>query len=116
MTAARALMPVISDIHLSLPYASLPVYPPRLLLLIFRSVNALMVVWTVLGVSKKYKRGYSRTYWHLGRNAAAMIAPEAPSCLSLRSAAVMSTFIVTACLSPKMMLVNATATLVELYA
>ena len=58
-------------------------------------------------VSKKYNTGYSHTYWHLGRNAAAMIAPEALSCLPLRSASVMSAFIVTACLSPKVIVANA---------
>ena len=47
------------------------------------------------------------TYWHLGRKAAIMIAPEAPSCLPPRSAWVMPAFMVTACSWPKVIVSNA---------
>ena len=58
--------------------------------------NALMmVVWTVQGVSKM--DGAAGTYWHLGRKAATIIAPDTPSSLLLKSASVMSAFMATAC-------------------
>ena len=53
---------------------------------------------------RKYIRGrtegYSCTYLHLGRKAATIIEPEAPSILPLMSALVMELSIVTSCLAP----------------
>ena len=64
MAAARALMPAISGVNLP----NMSVLPPRLLALISRLVNALMAK----NISGLGQRGYSRTYWHLGRKAATM--------------------------------------------
>ena len=59
------------------------------------------------GVSEMYAR-WRGTYWHFGKKAATIIAPpEAPSSLPLKSASVMSVFIVTAFLSPKVIVSNA---------
>ena len=59
------------------------------------------------GVSKMYIQMGLATYWHLGRKAATIIAPEAPNSLPLKSASVMVAFMVTACLSPKVMVSSA---------
>ena len=68
---------------------------PMLLLLMFRLVNALMAE-NISGVGQ---RGYSCTYWHLGRKAASMMAPEASKSFPLKSALVMDVSMVTASLS-----------------
>jgi hypothetical protein len=44
-------------------------------------------------------QGYSGTYVHLGRKAAAMIAPDTPRALRLRSASIMEVSMVTGLLS-----------------
>ena len=44
------------------------------------------------------QRGYSCTYWHLGRKAASMMAPEASKTFPLKSALVMDVSMVTASL------------------
>ena len=49
-------------------------------------------------------RGYFCTYWHLGRKAATIIAPEARSSLPLKSASVMLVLRVT--VSPNMMVTS----------
>ena len=59
------------------------------------------------GVSQMVYPDGVATYWHLGRRAATIIAPEAPSCLPLKSASVIMVFMVTAFVSPKVMLSNA---------
>ena len=46
-------------------------------------------------ISKGGSEEYSCTYWHLGRKAASMMAPEAPKYLLLKSASVMEVSIVT---------------------
>jgi hypothetical protein len=51
------------------------------------------------GVSADARRGYSRTYVHLGRKAATMMAPDAPRPLALKSASAMEISIVTGLLS-----------------
>ena len=71
-----------------------------------RLVIALMVVWTVQVLANVYAGGVE-TYWHLGRKAATIIAPETPSCLPLKSASIMTVFMVTAWLSPKVIVSNA---------
>ena len=77
MAAARALMPVMSDIHL-LPSE----YLPRLLLLIFKLVNALMVRYISANVGNGdlvfWDRGYSWyscAYLHSGMAAARALTP-----------------------------------------
>ena len=58
-------------------------------------------------ISTKVEVGYIHTYWHLGRNAARMMAAEAMRPLPLKSASVILVFIVTASSSPKVIAVNA---------
>jgi hypothetical protein len=50
-------------------------------------------------MSVDVERGYSATYLHLGRKAAAMIAPDAPRYFPPKSASTMEVSIVTGLLS-----------------
>jgi hypothetical protein len=50
-------------------------------------------------VSADIRRGYSRTYMHLGRKAAAMIAPDTPRPFPSKSASTIGVSMVTGSLS-----------------
>ena len=73
------------------------------LVLIFRLVNALMVVWTVVGVLAKCTTGRQHTAWphgdatylHSGRAAVMCLAPSGPSSLLLISKLVMALMVET---------------------
>jgi hypothetical protein len=78
----------------------------RLFLLIFRLVNALMAK-RISGVGQGiYIYIYICTYWHFGWKAATMLASWGLS-LPLKSASVIVVVMVTACLSPNMIVANA---------
>ena len=72
-----------------------------------RDTNALMAK----NISEVRQRGYVRTYWHLGRKAASMMAPEAPSFFPVKSTLVMEVSMVTG--GPSSVLRRVTTTMPE---
>ena len=63
-------------------------------------IFAVTIALMAKNISGVGQRGYSCTYWHLGRKAASMMAPEAMRYFPLKLASVMEVSIVTGLLLP----------------